>query len=185
MTVLGRCLGTQVFKPMPPTVSQRPARYGQRPANADVREHILNLRTTPSPQRSFPDAVQEYLEGFSSNYEIETRCTTDRAPGDIPLAPESQMQLFRILQEALSNARKHGKARHVLVSLENCGGNVRMCIADDGSGFDVDAAAAAAGDHMGLRFMGERVEELGGNMQVESSRNEGTRVIVEVPRQEH
>ena len=153
-------------------------------AHADVREQILNLSTTPSPQQPFFAAVQHYLDGFRSNYDIETGLTLDEGLSEAPFAPETQIQLFRILQEALSNARKHSQARRVQVTFEDGDGRVRMSIADDGCGFDVERAAVAGGSHMGLRFMRERVEELGGSMRVESAPGAGTCVIVEVPRKE-
>ena len=121
-------------------------------AHADVREHILNLCTTPSSQGSFFVAVQDYLQGFMNTYGMETRCMIDSELGETPLAPESQMQMFRIMQEALSNARKHSKARHLLVTFEDGPGSVRMSIADDGCGFDAVASGCGDGIHLGLRF---------------------------------
>ena len=95
----------------------------------------------------------------------------------------TQIQLFRILQEALSNARKHGGARCVEVTFAAKNDTLRMCIADDGCGFD-PGATAGGGNHLGLHFMCERAEELGGSLQVESSPGAGARVAVEIPRKE-
>ena len=99
------------------------------------------------------------------------------------------MQLYRILQEALADARKHSGARRVQVTFETVQGTVRMSIQDDGCGFDpsgfgLGRTAVAGDDHFGLGLMRERAEELGGSLRVESAPGQGTSVVVEVPRVE-
>ncbi len=89
------------------------------------------------------------------------------------------MQAFRILQEALSNARKHARARCVQVSFTKHNRSVQMTIQDDGAGFD--PALAASEGHFGLKFMRERAEALGGRLEVESAPGKGTKVVVEIP----
>ncbi len=130
-------------------------------AHADVREQILNLRAAPSPQQPLFSTVHHYL------------C-------DEALAPATQMQLFRILQEALSNARKHGGARSVEVTFAACDGTLRMCIADDGCGFN-PGAAVDGGGHYGLHFMDERAVEMGGSLHIDSAPGAGAQVAVEIP----
>ncbi len=151
-------------------------------AQADVREFILNLRATPSPQQPFMQALQHYLDGFRSNYDIEARLTFGEGLSETTFLPEAQMQLFHILQEALANARKHSQAHcvHVMFAAEN--GSVQMRITDDGCGFDVAQAGAASMSHLGLHSMRERAEELGGALRIESTPGAGTQVVVEVPR---
>jgi signal transduction histidine kinase len=151
-------------------------------AHADVRAYILNLRAAPSPQQPFFTVVQHYLDGFMSNYDIETGLTLGKGLGEAPFVPEAQLQLFHILQEALTNARKHSQAHSVQVTFAAEDGRVQMRIADDGCGFDFGQAAAASGSHLGLRSMRERAEELGGDLRIESTPGAGTQVVVEVPR---
>ena len=91
------------------------------------------------------------------------------------------MQLFRILQEAFSNARKHAETDCVRVLFELEGGLLCMRIQDNGKGFDPDRAAEAGSSHFGLRFMRERAEQLGGSLRVDSAPGEGTCVEVVVP----
>ena len=76
----------------------------------------MNLRSTASPTQPFFPVVSQYLEGYSNSYEIQTQPGVDPALTDNTSRPERQLQLFRILQEALSNARKHGAARRVEVA---------------------------------------------------------------------
>ena len=89
------------------------------------------------------------------------------------------MQLFRIIQEAFSNARKHAQTDCVHLSFELADRLVRIRIQDNGRGFDPTQAAGEG--HFGLRFMRERAESLGGRLQVASMPEEGTCIEVEIP----
>jgi PAS domain S-box-containing protein len=155
-----------------------------RDAHADVREQILSLRAAPSQQRPFFDAVKHYLDGFSANYDVQTELTLAGGLGADPFSPETQMQLFRILQEALSNARRHSGAHRIWVTFDAADGVARMSVEDDGRGFDVRGVAGADAGHFGLAFMRERAETLGGRLHVESAAGRGARVTVEMPRGE-
>lgn len=152
-----------------------------RDAHADVREFILDLRMAPTEHRAFLPALRRYLEGFAQNYGIATTLLPpDGLPAgldDAALEPEAQAQLFRIVQEALSNARKHGGARAVTVSFDRQDGQALVSVQDDGHGFDPSAVEGG----FGLRFMRERAAEMGGCVEVQSEPGRGTRVVVAVP----
>jgi PAS domain S-box-containing protein len=150
-----------------------------REAHADVREYILDLRSTPSLQLPFFTVLQQYLEGFTNNYEIKTRLTLGPGIDDETFSADSQLQIFRIVQEALSNARKHGHARRVEVIFTTEDRQACLTIQDDGAGFDPIQAAGES--HFGLRFMGERAQAVGGCLQVHSTPGSGTRVVLEIP----
>jgi len=152
-------------------------------AHADVRQQILNLRTTPTPRQPFFVAVQHYLEGYTANYAIGAHLAVDAMLAAATLPPETEIQLFRILQEALSNARKHGRAQRVEVTFAAEDAVLRMCVTDDGCGF-VSGGADMDDGHLGLRFMRERAQEVGGRLSVASTPGAGTCVAVEVPRKE-
>ena len=92
-----------------------------------------------------------------------------------------QVQLQRIIQEALTNARKHGHARCVQVRFQREDGRALVAVQDDGVGFDPELQATSEGGHFGLRFLQERAQEVGGRVTVVSSPGQGTRVEVEVP----
>jgi len=149
-------------------------------AHADVREYILNLRTAPTEGSSFFSALQHYMAGFRQNYDIRAHLSVDAGAGDDLLAPEAQMQVLRIIQEAFSNVRKHADADCVRVTFERGDGLVRVRIQDNGQGFDPQRAAGAEDGHFGLRFMRERAEQVGGTLRVDSAPGQGTRVTVEV-----
>jgi PAS domain S-box-containing protein len=148
-----------------------------RDAHADVREFILALRAAPAEHRAFFPAMRRYLEGFTQNYGIVTALAPPDDLDEAAFEPEAEAQLFRIIQEALSNARKHGDARSVKVTFARQDGLAHVAIQDDGKGFDPGAVEGG----FGLRFMRERAAEVGGSVHVQSAPGEGTRVTVALP----
>ncbi|MDQ3792491.1 MAG: ATP-binding protein, partial [Actinomycetota bacterium] len=96
-------------------------------------------------------------------------------PEELP--GEASVELLRVLQEALANARRHSRATSVEVSLRAEGGALLAAVTDDGRGFDYSPARSG----VGLSAMRERAEALGGDIEVESRPGEGTRVTVRVP----
>jgi signal transduction histidine kinase len=94
------------------------------------------------------------------------------------LAPDVTVCLFRVAQEALQNAIKYSGARNISVALHGRGGRLELTTADDGGGFDVEAAW---GKGLGLVSMRERVEAIGGEMRIRSAPGAGTRVEISVP----
>jgi len=155
-----------------------------REAHADVREHILNLRSTPSSQLPFIATVEHYLDGFTNNYGIQTQLIVNEAADAPAFPPDIQVQVFRILQEALSNSRKHGQAHSVQVTFNSTPQGVRLTVQDDGTGFDPAQVTTVNAPHFGLQFMRERAEQLGGRLHVQSSPGAGTCILVEVPHME-
>ncbi len=150
-------------------------------AHADVREYILNLRLSPSDQRPFFATLQHYLDGFSQNYGLLAELSVDPEIDDEMFHSQAQMHLFRIIQEALSNARKHARASCVRVSFEIQNDRRYISIQDNGQGFDPTQKPGQGKNHFGLRFMQERAAALGGCLRVDSTPGEGTRVIVDLP----
>ncbi len=150
-------------------------------AHADVREYILNLHTALATEKPFFPALRDYLGDFRQNYGIRAEVSIGPGVGEDVFAPDTQTQIFRILQEALSNARKHAAADQVEISFGMQDGKVRMRVQDNGKGFDPRQASGAGNGHFGLLFMRERAESLGGSLQIHSAPGEGTCVEVEVP----
>ncbi len=90
-------------------------------------------------------------------------------------------QLLRILQETLTNVRKHARARAVRISLSLCDGHARAVVEDDGRGIEPKRLEAAEANTFGLRFMRERASEVGGTVEVGPVPAGGTRVVISVP----
>ena len=99
---------------------------------------------------------------------------------DVPetLPPDLMLCLFRVVQEALQNAIKHSRARDVSVDLTGGPDGLTLTIADNGVGFDVDEVW---GKGLGLISMGERVQAIGGTLEIRSRSGEGTRLLIRVP----
>jgi PAS domain S-box-containing protein len=152
-----------------------------REAHADVRGYISQLQEAPSPQRPLLEVLRQELDGFTRNYGIPAELTVDPELDDVRIEPASQTQLLRVVQETLTNARRHGHARHVRVALDDGGSEMRLVIEDDGRGFDPASAVAGNDGRYGLRFMRERATELGGVLDVVSAPGEGTRVVLRLP----
>ena len=99
--------------------------------------------------------------------------------GDDRLPPEVETALYRITQEALTNAARHAAAREIAVVLERREGHLVLIVEDDGNGLDADPAVRS--ERLGMIGMRERAEMLGGRLLVESSPGSGTTIVVEVP----
>lgn len=150
-------------------------------AHADMREYILNLRSAPSDRQPFFATLRSYLDGFSQNYDIQAELSIAAGIDEECFALGTQLQLLRIIQEALSNARKHSAAKGVQLMIEPQGAMAQITIHDNGRGFDPASKGSNTGHHFGLHFMRERAEQIGGTLQVVSAPGEGTWVIVGVP----
>ncbi|MFN8452200.1 MAG: GAF domain-containing sensor histidine kinase [Anaerolineae bacterium] len=152
------------------------ARETIRSAQADVRENILSLRTTLSGDAGFVSALAQYVEEFG----IQTGIMTQVEPVEaVTLSPLAQAQAVRIVQEALTNVRKHAKASCVHVSMRLDDGWLTICVADDGVGLPEKPLTDVR--HFGLQTMHERAESIGGALQLKSSPGLGTAVKLRLP----
>jgi signal transduction histidine kinase len=151
-------------------------------AHLDVRESILSLTAGKGGAWSFQAALQQYLDAYQKQYAIQAVLDLPDAYQDGLFDPQVGVQLLRVIQEALTNARKHGRARCVQVSFtaQDSGDGTRILIADDGAGFDPDRLSGDIKDHYGLQFMHERMQQIGGRLQVDSAPGRGTRVMLQI-----
>lgn len=90
------------------------------------------------------------------------------------ISPEAEVHVFRIVQEALANVRKHAGAHTVSVDVAVEQGWLELSVKDDGRGFDPQAAEHDGRSRFGLRTMAERAQALGGQFEVESAPDQGT-----------
>jgi signal transduction histidine kinase len=150
-------------------------------AHKDVREYIMGAKLTASDQPGFLPALRLYLQRFSQEYELRTELLEPPGWSDDFLEATVEAQLLRVIQEALTNARKHAQARCVQVRLEVEDSRARVIIQDDGVGFDPALITTATSQKYGLGFMHERAAEVGGCVAILSTPGQGTQVVVEVP----
>lgn len=145
----------------------------------DVRELLTNFRTSLAAVDLFA-AVDAILERFRRQTGL--RVEVQREGGGAPLLPEQQLQLLFILQESLSNVRKHAHASRVVVRIED-DRDVCLTICDDGVGFDAQEVAARPSGHFGLAIMGERAQRAGAALSIEPVVPHGTLVRLHLPHQ--
>lgn len=149
-------------------------------AYADVRQALSNLRRTRPKGETFLMALEDLLAEFGRRNDIEASLSAENGSGPICLPPLVEVQLERVIQEALTNVSRHAGANEVRVTIRQSAGGWNVVIADDGVGFEaVEEAGQVAG--YGLQTMRERVESLKGEFQVESEPGKGTRIKVFVP----
>ena len=146
-----------------------------RRASSGLRSAMYDLRH--EKEQPFVKAVESLVEhNRQAASERNTELVIEEGfPQELPA--EISVELVRVLQEALTNARRHSGASNVEVGLRMEGEVLVAGVSDDGRGFD--PASTRAG--VGLSAMRERVEGLGGNIEVESPPGEGTRVTVRIP----
>jgi len=152
-------------------------------AYKDVREAILGLRESVTSAGGLEGALGEYLRKYSGQTGIKATLRCDDAARRA-LTPRSEVQLLRVVQEALTNVRKHAGARHAAVTLTAEDGVVTLAVMDDGSGFDPIRLTEAFDHGFGLASMRERVEQIGGTLEVNTAPGMGTRVVVQLQQEE-
>jgi signal transduction histidine kinase len=149
-----------------------------REVYTDAREGINALRTELGPDLDFRQALEEYIDRWQSQSGIDGRLTVE---GELQLPAPVELQLLRIIQEALANARKHSGARRVEVGLRQSDGRLLAEVADNGTGFDPAGLKRSEFPRFGLAIMRERAESIDGQLEVASTPGGGTRVRIEVP----
>ncbi len=149
---------------------------GLRESTGDVRELLLHFRT-----RTNAEDIEGALLGTLRKFEHQSgvHATLNMHDHGIPLPPDIQIQVLHIVQEALSNVRKHARASQVWLDVKQQPLWV-FEVRDDGSGFDVSRGAADE-THVGLRIMTERAERIGARVEVFSTPQRGTSVVLTLP----
>jgi len=148
---------------------------GVRESYGDVRELLMHFRT-----RTNAEDIEPALRSTLQKFEHQTGLTThlDVHGHGVPLPTDVQVQVLHVLQEALSNVRKHAQASEVRLAVQQAP-QWRFEVADDGRGFD--STVDAGESHVGLRIMSERAAGIGARVEVYSSVGGGTVVALTVP----
>lgn len=148
---------------------------GLRESINDVRELLVHFRTRTNTD-DIEAALQETLHKFQHQTGLPTRLEMEGQ--GLPLPPDVQVQVLHVLQEALSNVRKHAQASHVSLEVVK-GARWRFTVRDNGTGFDVTHAHDQT--HVGMKIMRERAERIGAQVKVVSSPEHGTAVTLTLP----
>jgi signal transduction histidine kinase len=148
-----------------------------------LRRYSHELRPTILDDLGWIPAIRFLAEGISKRanlpVHIEARFS-GRLPGTIETA------LYRVVQEALTNAVKHAKAKNIWIRAWLKDQVLHCAIRDDGTGFDAQAAQATPGRKgLGLIAMRERLSAIGGTLWIESSQRSGTELLIKLPMEDH
>jgi two-component system nitrate/nitrite sensor histidine kinase NarX len=152
-------------------------------AYRDVRESILGLRGSNRTERGLLDNLRAYLVKYSQQCEIATSLDSG-LDHELALSPRCEVQVIRVIQEALTNVRKHSGAKSAIVHVTESDSTTTFVVEDDGHGFD-SAHSPFDRDGFGLYTMRERMALLNGSLTIDSAPGRGTRVIANVPERSH
>ncbi|MFB9277066.1 sensor histidine kinase [Cohnella cellulosilytica] len=144
-------------------------------AQSEMRALLLHLRPVHLEGKRLAQAIPELVEEMMAKVPVDIAIDIEQ---DLPLNKGVENHLFRIVQEALSNTLRHSKATKMDIVLQRRGEAVRLGIRDNGIGFDTQVKKQAS---YGMTNMEERVNELGGSLNVASAPGKGTRIEIRVP----
>jgi PAS domain S-box-containing protein len=146
----------------------------------NIKHYAQALRPSILDDLGLATAIKWLAEQLHNLSGIEVRVKTDSTP---PLPPETQLVLFRIVQESLNNVHRHSRASEVNITLEYQGDEIRVTIDDNGKGFKPPRQLSefASQGKLGLTGMAERVQLVGGKLEVHSQEGRGTTIVVRVP----
>ncbi len=147
-------------------------------ANRELRELITRFRA-PVDNLGLAPTIEDVIQKFKADTSVKIVFQNSVPDIDLPLAVESQ--IVRIIQEALTNIRKHANPRTVRVMMRREEDILHVLVEDDGDGFDVQVNKVDQREHIGLLVMSERASRIGGDLSIESAFTEGTRVHLELP----
>lgn len=148
----------------------------------DVRKIIYNLRPMSLDDLGLIPTLQRYVMTCQEESKIAVSFKTRGVYDEI--RPIISLTIFRLVQEAINNVKKHSKARNVIINLEFLDKELKLYIFDDGKGFDISTLKAKSEDingGFGLFSMRERVELLNGKFEIDSTLGKGTKISITVP----
>jgi two-component system nitrate/nitrite sensor histidine kinase NarX len=148
-------------------------------AYTELRELIAHFRA-PMDKRGLIPAIEQAVERFRRNSDI--RAFLQLEWDNTKLPAEIEIQVLRIVQEALANIRKHSEANAVRVLMRaSKDKRCMVMVEDDGIGIQNKVMEGGPGEHLGLNILQERAARIGGDLKIESEPGEGTRIILRFP----
>ena len=149
-----------------------------REVYSDVREGIVGLRLAANPDLDFGAALATFVEKWETETGIDATFASEGAP---ILTPGAELQLLRMTQEALANARKHSRASRVEVRLRQLPSGLELVVHDDGAGFDPTIPPRGEFPHFGLLTIRERAESIGAKVELRTAPGKGTQWTFRLP----
>lgn len=146
----------------------------------DVRRFIFDLRPASLTEIGLTSTLRQYARDYSEQFNVPVEINI---PENMALSPNQELVVFRIIQEALQNIHKHAEAGKVDIDiLQRQNGPLTLTIADDGRGFDPEAARKTSPASSGLVGMRERAATVGGSLKVDSKSGIGTTITLVLPK---
>jgi len=145
-------------------------------AIVEARQAMVTMRTAIDQDMPLSDMISRAIDDFGQRSGIRVEYQADGVPNAIP--PRQQIELLRIIQEAMTNVRKHADATVVRVKAEVVDGGLVVSVGDNGRGFD---PSNARDDGLGLQGMEERARLMGGHLRISSAPSDGTVVELSLP----
>lgn len=145
----------------------------------DIHEVAADLRPTAVDDLGVTEALKAFCSDWSARFQIKMDLQTLGEPRR--LAPDIEIAIYRIVQEALNNVLKHAKATSVSIVLDQRSREYRLIIEDDGIGMPRENVSSTAGTGLGLSGIRERLALLGGTLAIESGGGTGTALFVIIP----
>jgi signal transduction histidine kinase len=158
------------------------ARETARLSLREARRLVQALRPEPLEGVSLPEALQRVAQRWQEETNLPVNFSITGSP--IPLAPEVEVTLLRLMQEGLANIRKHAQARQATITLSYMEDQVALDVHDDGQGFDpaiLSLPPSQSRGGFGLQALRERLAQLSGQLIVESTPGRGTTLAAQIP----
>jgi two-component system sensor histidine kinase DegS len=142
-----------------------------------VRDFIFDLRPMMLDDLGLAPTITRYVETFKNQTGIEVRLISTGA--EQRFEPYLELMVFRAIQELLTNISQHSQATQVILQMDSSANELRVSIEDNGLGFDVDKVRDKAGT--GLKVINDRVQMLGGTMEINSTSGHGSHILFQIP----
>ena len=142
-----------------------------------VRDFIFELRPMMLDDLGLVPTLKRYVEAFKEQNNADIRLAVSGV--ERRLESYIEVMIFRAIQELMGNAVRHSQANKITVSIEISDTNVKVSVEDNGKGFDVDTLLEGSG--MGVKVIKERVEMLGGHLEVDSMIGQGSKIFFQIP----
>ncbi len=148
----------------------------------EARRSVMDLRAAPLQRHTLPEALAMLAQRGCEGAAVDMQFSYSPEDHFPTLPTRIEVSIYRIAQEALTNACKHAHAQHICMTLALDGEGLRFVVQDDGCGFDPEKVTHIASDgHFGLTGMSERVKLLGGTICIQSEPGAGTCIAINVP----
>jgi two-component system sensor histidine kinase DegS len=142
-----------------------------------VRDFIFDLRPMMLDDLGLVPTLTRYVETFKEQTGIDVRLVSTGM--EQRFESYLEVMVFRAIQELLSNIAHHSQATQVIIQMDSSTTNMRVSIEDNGKGFDVEKAQEKGG--MGLKVIRDRVQMLGGTMEIHSTLGKGAHILFQIP----